>query len=216
MKFNKIIITLFFALVIVHGNSQENKKYESNYNQTSNLINRISVFTPYYTLTNFGKPETNTHHYEILARYQLTEKDQIGIKAATWKLFAPMGIQLWNPAFLDREAFYEGRLWERGIGITYQRMLWKGLFTTIETLPLITAYQDQEGKTIKKGFKLYTTFHLGYHIPLFKNKRFFLEPQIHANYWPINTNVPSDFKAKEASWNNYFLFEPNLYLGYKF
>jgi hypothetical protein len=108
-----------------------------------------------------------------------------------------------------------GRLRESGIGVTYQRILWKGLFATIEIFPLKKTYLDEAKKKIGNGFKLYTTYHLGYHIPLFKD-RLYIEPQIHCNYWPINTKGPQGFDEKERKWNNYFLFEPNLYIGINF
>lgn len=177
---------------------------------------KFSVYTTWLSFSNFGKPETNTHHYEVQFGYQITEKDRVGIKVATWKLFAPMGIPLWDDQFLQRESFYPGRLKESGIGLTYQRKLWKGLFATIEVLPLITEFIDQEENRLAKGFKLYNSYHVGYHIPLFKKGRVFIEPQIHLNQWMVNTNVPESFSNEEAKWNNYFFFEPNLYLGIKF
>lgn len=176
---------------------------------------RFSVSTTYLTFANFGPEETNTHHYEFHFNYKLTTKDIIGIKIAGWKLFAPMGIPMWDPLFLDESEFYPGRLSECGIGITYQRMLWKGLFASIEVLPLYKTYFDENKKEIGNGFKLYTTCHLGYHISLFKN-RVFIEPQIHCNYWPVDTNIPQGFKEKGDKWNNYFLFEPDLYIGVNF
>lgn len=175
-----------------------------------------AIFTTWLSFSNFGKPETNTHHYEIQARYQLTSKDAFGIKLATWKLFAPMGIPIWNEGFLDEQSFYPGRLQEYGIGLTYQRKLWRGLFASLEVLPLRTTYLDANDKELTKGFKLYNSYHLGYHITLFKKGRFFIEPQFHVNHWPINTNVPEAFKAEETKWNDYFFIEPNLYLGIKF
>ena len=102
-----------------------------------------------------------------------------------------------------------------GLGITYQRMLWKGLFTTVELLPQLKTYLDEDNNKIGNGFKLYTSYHLGYHIPLF-NDRLFIEPQVHCQYWPIDTNTPQSFKVMDDRWNNYFLFEPNLYIGLNF
>ena len=216
MKFSKICITLLFIFNWITAFSQDQALdlVESKRDSTGDY--KFSVYTPWLTFSNFGNPETNTHHYEIHFRYRLSPKDRVGIKVATWKLFAPMGIPLWDPSFLDRREFYPGRLRESGLGITYQRRLWKGLFATVEVLPLFTTYLNKERAKLGSGFKLYTSYHLGYHIPLFKSKRFFIEPQIHLNYWPVNTNVPTEFKAKEDGWNNYFFFEPNLYLGIKF
>lgn len=176
---------------------------------------KFSVSTTYLSFVNFESETTNLHHYEIHVGYKITPKDRIELKAATWKLFEPMGIPLWDSNFRKESEWYPGRLRETGVGITYQHLLWKGLFAQIEILPLKTTYIGEDDKEMGNGFKLYTTYHLGYHIPLFKN-RFFIEPQVHCNYWPINTNVPQAFEEKESQWNNYFLFEPNLYLGVKF
>ena len=178
-------------------------------------VRKFSVSTTYLTFANFGAETTNTHHYEFHFGYQITPKDKIGIKGATWELFAPMGIPSWDPLFLDESEFYPGRLRERGIGVTYQRLIWKGLFTSAEIYPLWKTYMNENKVKAGNGFKLYTSLHLGYHICLFKN-RLFLEPQVHCNYWPIDSKGPLGFEDKESKWNNYFLFEPNLYLGVNF
>jgi len=211
MKFGTFILISLISLIGESGFSQSTKS-----DFDSKPLHEFSVFTTWLTFSNFGKPETNTHHYEIQARYHLTDKDAIGIKAATWKLFAPMGIPIWDEEFLDEESFYPGRLKETGIGITYQRKLWKGLFTSLEIMPKKTTYLNESDNEVGSGFKLYNSYHLGYHITLFKNKRIFIEPQFHVNHWPINTKVAKSFKTEEDKWNNYFLIEPNLYLGIKF
>lgn len=176
---------------------------------------RYTVSTPYLSYVNFGEEKTNTHHYELHLGYRLSPKDKIGIKLATWKLFAPMGMPMQEQMKFDESNFYPGRLKETGIGITYQRMIWKKLFVTAEILPQLKTYLDEDNKEICHGFKLYTSYHLGYQLGFFQNK-IFLEPQIHCQYWPIETNAPDAFKEKDDEWNNYFLFEPNLYLGINF
>lgn len=176
---------------------------------------KFSVSTTWLSFTNFGKEKTNTHHYELHFMYNLTSKDRIGIKLATWKLFATMGMPIQEQLKKDEINFYPGRLRETGLGITYQRMLWKGLFTTVEILPQFKTYLDIENNKISNGFKLYTSYHLGYHIPLFKG-RMYIEPQIHCNYWPVDTKTPQSFKDFDKKWNNYILFEPNLYIGVNF
>lgn len=207
MQYKKLILLTLLTVLTSASFGQRNAETKTS--------RKISIYSPWYSLTNFGKESTNTHHYEILAAYQLTEKDRIGLKAATWKLFAPMGIPLWDEEFLKERSFYPGRLKEQGVGVTYQRRIYKGLFAAAEVLPLFTTYLDKENKVLSKGFKLYTTYHVGYHIDLFKG-RVFLEPQLHMNYWPINTNRPAAFEAQENNWNNFFLFEPNLYIGIRF
>jgi len=174
----------------------------------------FSVSTTYFTFIN-SLPKS-VSMYEFHFGYKVTPRDRIEIKVATWRLFEPMGIPLWDPLLQKESEWYPGRIRESGIGITYQRFLWKGLFTQIEILPLWKIYLDENKKKIGDGFKLYTSYHLGYHVPLFKN-RLFLEPQIHCNYWPIDTKGPQGFEEKEKKWNkNYFLFEPNIFIGVNF
>jgi len=215
MKFRKISMIILFVFCLVQAFCQELLIGSKKLNDGNVPEYKFSVYTPWLTFSNFGNEKTNTQHYELTFRYNLTEKDKVGIKVATWKLFAPMGIPLWNPLFLKERAFFPGRLRETGVGATYQRTIWKGLFATVEVLPLFKTYLDEEKNKVGKGFKLYTSYHVGYHVPLFKG-RFYIEPQIHVNYWPIDTNTPAAFKETEAGWNNYFLFEPNLYLGVDF
>jgi hypothetical protein len=163
---------------------------------------KYSVSTTYFTFINFGP--TSVSMYEFHVGYKVTPKDRIEIKVATWRL-------------LQQESeWYPGRIRESGIGITYQRFLWKGLYAQIEILPLVKKYMNENNKKIDDGFKLYTSYHLGYHIPLFKN-RLFLEPQIHCNYWPIDSKGPQGFEEGENKWkNNYVLFEPNIFIGVNF
>jgi hypothetical protein len=176
---------------------------------------KFSVSTTYLSFLNFGDEKVNTHHYEFHFGYRLTLKDKISIKVATWKMFAPMGMPMQEQLKFDERNFYPGRLSESGLGISYQRMIWKGLFATVELLPQIKTYLDENNHKIGNGFKLYTSYHLGYHIPFFNN-RIFIEPQIHCQYWPINTRGPQGFADKDSKWNNYFLFEPNIYIGVSF
>ncbi len=161
----------------------------------------------------------HTQHIEFHLKRDLDDKNTIGLKFATWRLFQPMGIVWWD-GLLDKikseSEFYPGHVRETGLGISYQRKVWKGLFTTVEVLPQFKAYLDLDGKNVGNGFKLYNSFHLGYHIPLGKNKRFFIEPQIHSQFWMFDTNTPDQFKVLDDKWRNYFLFEPNIYLGVKF
>lgn len=211
MKTKRITVALMFALSIttVFGQVLTQNSLESSTER------KFSVSTTYLSFVNFGEEKTNTHHYEFHVGYKISPNDRIGIKMATWKMFAPMGMPMQEQLKFDENNFYSGRLQESGIGLTYQRILWKGLFATVEVLPQLKIYTDENDNEKGNGFKLYTSYHLGYHVSFFKN-RVYLEPQIHCQYWPINTNVPQSFEIKDSKWNNFFLFEPNLYIGVKF
>ncbi|MCZ4409468.1 hypothetical protein O3Q51_11655 [Cryomorphaceae bacterium 1068] len=162
---------------------------------------------------------TSTQMVELHVKRNLDNKNIIGVKFATWRLFQPMGITWWDGVVDKMESgteYYDGYLRETGIGITYQRMLWKGLFASIEVLPQIQTYTDLDGNKIKNGFKIYNSYHLGYHISIGEKKRFFVEPQVHINQWMFDNNSPEGFKEFDDKYGNVFLFEPNLYLGFKF
>ncbi|MCB2091563.1 MAG: hypothetical protein KDF58_08955 [Alphaproteobacteria bacterium] len=162
---------------------------------------------------------THTQHIEFHVKRNLDNKNIIGVKFATWRLFQPMGI-LWWDGLLDKvdsgSEFYPGHVRETGLGISYQRMLWKGLFATVEVLPQYKTYLDENKSKLGNGFKLYTSYHLGYHLSFGKNKRFFIEPQVHCQTWVFDTNTPDEFKVMDDKWRNYFLFEPNFYFGVNF
>jgi len=207
----------FLLLGILHQSFSQSNEQSSDINSPHKY--RLSF--PVIILSNLGQggERTNTQHIELHFKYEMDSKNIFGVKFATWRLFQPMGIQWWD-GLLDKiesqSEFYPGYLREAGIGISYQRMLWKGLFATVEVLPLVKSYLDLNESKIENGFKLYTSFHIGYHIPLFKNKRIFIEPQIHCQTWLIDSTAPSEFNELDKKWKKYFLFEPNLYLGLKF
>jgi hypothetical protein len=210
-----IILTIVTVSTFAQGSLSTGREKEVDY--------KYRVSLPGITVPQFFSKSwddrTNTQHIELHVKRNLDNKNIIGVKLATWRLFQPMGI-LWWDGLLDKveseTEFYPGHVRETGIGVSYQRMLWKGLFATVEVLPQFKTYLDEEGERIGNGFKLYNSFHLGYHLAFGKKKRFFLEPQVHSQFWVFDTNTPDAFKQLDDKWKNYFLFEPNIYLGLKF
>lgn len=211
-----IIIAALFTLNVA---AQTNPKEETkNIFQHKYRLSLPVIILPQLA-TKSWNDRTHTQHVELHFKYELDSKNIIGVKFASWRLFQPMGI-LWWDGLLDKvesgSEYYPGHLHETGLGISYQRMLWKGLFATIEVLPQFKTYVDLDKNKIANGFKLYTSYHIGYHLPFGKKKQFFVEPQIHCQNWLIDTNTPAAFKEMDNKWGNFFLFEPNLYFGIKF
>lgn len=211
MKALSIILLTFIAFgAFAQSNLQLEQKPE--------VGSKYRISFPVIILSNIGKGDEtiNTKHIELHFKRKLNSRDIVGLKFATWRLFQPMGI-LWWDGLLDKidseSEFYPGYLRETGLGVSYQRMLWKGLFATVEVLPQYKTYLDTNNSKLGNGFKLYTSYHLGYHLSFGKNKRFFIEPQIHCQNWVFDTKAPSEFKALDDKWRKYFLFEPNLYFG---
>ncbi len=214
LKIKICIITLLFVAT---------NAYSQNVGRVNNKksSNKFKISTPLIILSNIGswQSETSTQHIEFHFKYNLNSKNVIGVKFASWRLFQPMGIQWWDGLLekIDSQSeFYPGFLYETGIGISYQHIIWKGLFATIEVLPQLKSYINENNYKVGTGFKLYTSYHIGYHIPLTKNKRIFIEPQIHCQNWVIDTGTPSEFKKLDNKWRSYFLLEPNIYLGLNF
>lgn len=209
-----IILSLFAFNAFAQNSSLENKEVEVKHKW------RVSIpyLVPDEIIFGYGK-RTSIQMVELHVKRNLDDKNIIGVKFATWRLFQPMGITWWDGVVDKIESgteYYDGYLRETGIGVSYQRMLWKGLFASVEVLPQIQTYTDLDGNKIKNGFKVYNSFHLGYHVAFGKKKRLFVEPQVHINQWMFDNNSPAGFKEFDDKYGNVFWFEPNIYLGFKF
>jgi len=76
-------------------------------------------------------------------------------------------------------------------------------------------FSDEDDKHIQYGFRLYLHVRIGYRFEFF-NKKWYLEPTLGLNYWPLSTNFPAAFRAIEDDYTNYLLFGPNLQFGFRF
>jgi len=140
--------------------------------------------------------------------YQPTKKDVIIVDAITWTYYEPLG------TYPDSKVLYPGKVRAWGVGLGYQRFLWKKLFTTVEATPFLQQFYDQSNTKIQKGFQLYLQFILGYRIEFFK-KRLYIEPAYAIKYWPVNTNFPASFAAIEGGAPKYKC-EPSMNFGFRF
>jgi len=147
-------------------------------------------------------------YYLLTYGYRLTNKNRIFVEFNTWKYSEPLG------AYGKSKELYPGFVRAFGLGLGYQRFLWKGLFTTIQATPFIKQYYDTNHNTIQKGFQLYLQLIAGYRFEFFKN-RWYLEPAYALKYWPVDTNFPSGFSKIENGTPKYIL-EPSLNFGFKF
>lgn len=216
MKYLTLSLLLFCTLGASAQISQSADK-------ETEVAHKYRVSLPYFIVTEAlsgsWDDRQSTQQIEFHIKRNLDNKNIIGLKLASWRLFQPMGI-LWWDGLLDKleteSEFYPGHVRERGIGVSYQRMLWKGLFATVEVLPQFQTYMDLDGNKIGNDFKLYNSYHLGYHISFGRKKRFFIEPQVHCQHWMFDNNAPDGFKQLDDKWKNHFLFEPNIYVGINF
>jgi len=141
----------------------------------------------------------------------LTEKDVLIVEAITWQYHGPLGVP-WGQGGGNPDALFPGTARDIGVGLAYQRYLWKDAYTALHATPFVQQYFDEAGERIQTGFQLFMTLRFGYHFE-FWDDRLFFEPSVAFTSWPINTNLPESFAEKEEMWPSYFLFEPGLTVG---
>ena len=152
--------------------------------------------------------------YQLSLGYPLDDKNSVFLNGITWTYPAPVGIPLWDPAFESPAAEYPGYVRAFGLGIGYQRFVWKKLFASLYAIPFMQNFYTSDDQFIQSGFQLYLQTQLGYQMDFFKG-RLSIKPAIYANYWPVNTNFPDAFQEKEKDWPNYS-FEPHLNIAFNF
>jgi hypothetical protein len=166
---------------------------------------RHSIGSTLFLLGNIGD---SVRFMQLNYGYRLTQKDNLIIEAITWTYYEPLG------RYGSSEEFYPGKVTAYGIGLGYQRFLWRNLFTTVEPTFFLQQFYDASDAKIQKGFQLYLQFIAGYRFEFFK-RRFFIEPAIALKYWPVNTNLPVSFASVENGVQKY-KFEPALNFGFTF
>jgi len=152
--------------------------------------------------------------YQLNYGYRFSPKDALIVEAITWKYNAPLGIP-YGPSYEQPEERFPGYARDYGVGLAYQRFLYKGFYSMSHAMPFYQEYRNPDKGKIGTGFMLFLTQRFGYHVKLFNNQ-LFVEPSVAITHWPINTNMPESFQKLENKWNNYFLFEPGLHVGIKF
>ncbi|MFT5679942.1 MAG: hypothetical protein ACI8RZ_000847 [Myxococcota bacterium] len=145
---------------------------------------------------------------------RLTPKDVLIVEAITWQYHGPLGVP-WGTTEDAPSTSFPGRARDYGVGLAYQRFLWRDAFTALHAMPFVQQYFDEDNQKLQTGFQLFMTLRFGYHFE-FWSDRLFLEPSVAFTAWPINTNLPDDFAKVEAQWPGYFLFEPGLNIGWNF
>jgi hypothetical protein len=198
-----VILVLSLSLVF----SQDLTKTDSGSVQPGkpDIIYKHSVGSSLFLLGNIGD---SVNFFQLNYGYRLTQKDNIIVEAITWTYYEPLG------TYGSSEEFYPGKVKAYGIGLGYQRFLWKNLFATVEPTFFLQQFYDKDYKKIQKGFQLYLQFLLGYRFEFF-NKRLFIEPALALKYWPVDTNFPDSFSAVEKGTPKY-KFEPGLNFGFTF
>ena len=168
---------------------------------------RLFVGTSAFMLMNAVLRDEPPNFVQLNFGVRLTPKDTFSVEAITWQHFRPLGIQYWQSG--DP---YPGRTRDFGLGVAYQRFLWRGAYAAVHAVPFVQQYLDEEGGVIQTGFQLFMTLRFGYHFSAF-NDVFFIEPSVAFTTW-VNTNMPASFQEQDDRWSSFFLFEPGLHFGF--
>ena len=147
--------------------------------------------------------------------YRITGKDVISLELITWKHAWPLGINpFYNDSYGKPEDKFPGYIREYGIGLAYQRYLWKGLYVAVHAMPMWQTFKNENSHKVDDGFIIFNTYRVGYHIKLFKDK-FFIEPSLGIAGRAYYTEMPNGFKEKDNKWPKWTP-EPGLHFGYTF
>jgi len=207
MKSN--IFTLGLVLMLA-ANSQLNAQYA----KQDSTFKKCFVGSTLFMLGNFA--ESNKPDFvQVNLGYRLTGKDVVSLELKTWKYAWPLGIPYTSKSFEAPETEFPGYIREYGFAFAYQKFLWKGLYAGVHVMNTWQNFVDVDGKKVDNGFQIFSTYRIGYHFKLFKD-RFFIEPSIAVTHRPYHTRMPDSFKQLDDQWPKYLLGEPGLHFGYNF
>lgn len=200
-----LIITLSITMAIAKDiNSTDSLSVKA---EKQIFTHRHSIGSSMCLITNFGGGDP-ARFGQLNYGYKLTPKDAILVEAATWNYYGPAG------PYNESDEKYPGKIRAYGIGLGYQRFLWKNSFASAVATPFLQQYIDEDNKEIQKGIQLYLQLTAGYRFEFFK-KSCFLEPAATLKYWHVNTNLPASFKEVNEGEPNYEI-RPRIYFGYQF
>ncbi|QNA46622.1 hypothetical protein [Lacibacter sediminis] len=184
------------------------------YAKTDSTYKKWFVGSTLFLLGNFSS--TNPPGFaQLNVGYRITGKDVVSLELITWKHAWPLGINpFYNKAYGTPEEKFPGYIREYGIGLAYQRYVWKGLYAAVHAMPMWQTFKNESGDKVGDGFIIFNTYRVGYHVKLLKD-RFFIEPSLGVAGRPVQTKMPAGFKEKDDKWPKWTP-EPGLHFGFNF
>lgn len=202
------ISVVIFALLLVNS-----FQLKAQYEKEDTTHEKCFVGSTLFMLGNLDS-KNSPDFVQLNIGYRLTGRDVLSIELKTWKYSWSLGIP-YGKSFEAPEEKFPGYIREKGFALAYQRLLWKGLYTGVHVMNAWQTFVDNDGKKIDKGFQIFNTYRVGYHINLF-NDRFFIEPSIAVTHRPYFTKMPASFKQLDDKYPRYFFGEPGLHFGFNF
>lgn len=184
------------------------------YTNQDSIYKKHFVGSTLFMLGNFSSVN-RPDFIQLNSGYRITGKDVISLELITWKYAWPLGINpFFNKSYGKPEEKFPGYIRDYGIGLAYQRFLWKGLYAAVHVMPMWQTFVNNNGNKVDNGFHIFNSYRVGYHIKLFKD-RFFIQPSLGIAGRPYHTKMPDGFKEKDDKWSKYTP-EPGLHFGFNF
>lgn len=206
-----ISFALLLMLAFTPQLNAQNAESDST-NITDSTYKKWYIGSTLYLLGNFDRVN-NPEYIQLNVGYRITPNDVVSLRFKRSVYSYPIGLPF-GPSFDKPGENYPGHARILAPTIGYQRFWWKGAYTSVYAMNAFEKYFDENKMHIGNGYTLYLDFYVGYQFKFFNN-RFFFEPAIGVSYWPVRTNVPESFKAKEGKWPNYFI-QPGFDFGINF
>lgn len=202
------VLTIAFLFLLTSSSA-----LRAQYSKEDSTYKDCFVGSTLFMLGNFA-PTNRPDFVQLNFGYRITHRDVVSLEVKTWKYAWPLGIP-YGPSFEAPQEEFPGFVREYGFALAYQRFWWKGLYTGIHVMNAWQSFVDESGESIGKGFQIFNTYRLGYHVKLLKD-RFFIEPSIAITHRPFHTEMPDSFKQLDDRWSKFLFGEPGLHFGFNF
>lgn len=188
---------------------------KAQYATTDSTLKRCFIGSTIFLLGNLAT--TNPpDFFQLNLGYRITAKDVITLEPKTWKYAWPNGIHpFFNKSYGKPEEQFPGYVREYGVSLSYQRFLYHGLYTELNVMPTWQSFANNNGRKIDKGFQIFNTYRIGYHIKLFKD-RFFIQPSIAITHRAYHTKLPDGFRQLDDKWSKFIIGELGFHFGFNF
>jgi len=188
---------------------------KAQYATTDSTFKRCFIGSTVFLLGNLAT--TNPpDFFQLNLGYRITAKDVITLEPKTWKYAWPNGIHpFFNKSYGKPQEQFPGYVREYGVSLSYQRFLYHGLYTELNVMPTWQSFVNNNGRKIDKGFQIFNTYRIGYHIKLFKD-RFFIQPSIAITHRAYHTKLPDGFRQLDDKWSKFIIGEPGFHFGFNF
>lgn len=204
---------LFMGFAILMSCTQNLK---AQYNNADSTFKRWFIGSSFFVLVGNLDRVNPPNFAQINIGYRLTGKDVIAIEPKTWKYAWPNGIHPFlNDAYGKQEEKFPGYVREFGLSLSYQRFFWKGLYAELNVMPTLQNFVNDKSQSTDRGFQIFNTYRVGYHIKLFKD-RCFIQPSIAITHRAYHTILPDGFKQLDDKWPKFVYGEPGLHFGFNF